>query len=140
LVNFSLLNQLRSVNGMVWPGTGSLPGGTDQHRGHCTTLENNRVWEVREMTSHDIIYDSYIAGLQYENDGDLANARACYCLAVSARPDNPTYLRAAAKIAQRMGDIEDARILFREAIACARRCNPDPTAMFTSLVCEASEI
>ncbi len=103
-------------------------------------MENYKLEEVREMPPHNHSNKPYIAGRQHELAGNFDQARACYCQAVCLNPDNPHFIRAAANLARHMGNAEDAKALFQEALACAGIGPGSPNARFTSLVCGARGI
>jgi len=108
--------------------------------GQGLTWVDNLLLKVWEMTQHDLSVRHYSAGHELERAGDFSAARKCYCMAVSLEPDNPVYIQAAAKLALRIGNTEDARFLFQEAVACSRSSHKHATATFTSLICESAGI
>lgn len=77
----------------------------------------------------------YHLGRRAELETNLNKAGKCYRLAVRLEPDNPIYIQATARLAQRMGKRGDAKSLYLEAIECAKRVSDNSNALITALVC-----
>lgn len=87
------------------------------------------------MCTNSQSLELYHSGRRAELETNLNKAGKCYQLAVSFEPDNPIYIQAMARLAQRLGKREDAESLYLEAIECAKRVNGGSNALITALVC-----
>ena len=77
----------------------------------------------------------YHLGRRAELESNLNKAGKCYRLAVSLEPDNPIYIQAMARLAQRLGNRKEAESLYLKAIDCAKRVSCGSNALITSLIC-----
>lgn len=77
----------------------------------------------------------YHSGRRAELESNLNKAGKCYRLAVRLEPENPIYIQAMAKLAQRLDKHGDAERLYLEAIKCAKHVSGHSNALVTALVC-----
>lgn len=112
-------------------------------RNNCVQMPNaDMAWIKNRIMSHGMYYQDgpvqlYYSGCQAELENELGDAEKYYRLAVSQDPANPIYIQAAARILHRRGMVEDAKGLYREAIACMGYKPGCANAMLTALVCGA---